>query len=79
MNKQPIDFKRISQKEYADFALELGLSSSGMYLIVDGRTVGWRTSGYVYVDPDVYNQVMSKPSYTEYYLPTYPHRTKVRK
>ena len=78
MNNQPIDFKRVSQKQYADFALELGLSSSGRYLIVNGRTVGWRTNGYVYVDPDVYYQVMRRPSYTEYYLHAYPHTKNVR-
>lgn len=78
MSKTPLDFKRISQKQYTDFALKLGLSSLGMYLIINGRTVGWRTDHYVYVDPDVYNQVMGRPSYTEYYLHADPSRTKVK-
>lgn len=78
MNKQPLDFKRITQKDYTDFALKLGLRSSGKYLVVNGRTVGWRTHRYVYVDPDVYNQVMGKPSYTDFYLHTDPRRSKIK-
>lgn len=72
MSYQPLDFKRISHKQYVDFALELGLSSLGMYLVVNGKIVGWRTKQYVYVDPDVYDQVMGRPSYTEeIYIPVH--------